>query len=43
VETREEEEEEELKMADGEFKQTNATCDRLQEGRRCIVCGKILN
>jgi len=42
VEAREEEEEE-LKMADVENKhQTNATCDRLHEGRRCILCRKIL-
>ena len=38
-----EEEEEELKMADVDNKHhTNATCDRLQEGRRCILCRKIL-
>jgi len=42
VEAREEEEEE-LKMADVENKHlTNATCGRLQEGRRCILCRKIL-
>jgi len=42
VEAREEEKEE-LMMADvGNQQQTNATCDRLQEGRRCILCRKIL-
>jgi hypothetical protein len=43
VGAREEEEEEELKMAGVENKHhTNATCDRLQEGRQCILCRKIL-
>jgi hypothetical protein len=38
-----EEEEEKLKMADvGNKHDSNATCDRLQEGRRYILCRKIL-